>query len=57
VGLETAAPPRWREQEYAFEVRWPGGRLPIRLELEQVSRQEPRRLAYVDSVEIERLPP
>jgi hypothetical protein len=57
VGLETAVPPRWREGTYAVDVRWPGGRLPIRLELEHISRQEPLRLAYVDAVEIERLPP
>jgi hypothetical protein len=57
LGLETAAPPAWREREYAADVRWPGGRFPIRLELGQISRQEPPRLAYVDAVEIERLPP
>jgi hypothetical protein len=57
VDLETTVPPTWRERTYAFDVRWPGGRLPIRLELGQVSRQEPLRLAYVDAVEIERLPP
>jgi hypothetical protein len=57
VSLESAAPPRWREQEYVFDVRWPGGRLPIRLELGHVSRQEPVRLAYVDTIEIQRLPP
>jgi hypothetical protein len=57
VDLESAAPPGWRERDYAFDVRWPGGRLPIRLELGQVSRQAPVRLAYVDTVEIQRLPP
>jgi hypothetical protein len=57
VGLESAAPPGWREREYAFDVHWSGGRLPIRLELGQVSRQDPPRLAYVDAVEIQRLPP
>jgi hypothetical protein len=57
VSLESATPPVWREREYAIEVRWPGGRLPIRLELGQVSRQDPVRLAYVDAVEIRRLTP
>ena len=57
VTLESAAPPGWREREYAFDVRWSGGRLPIRLELGQVSRREPVRLAYVDAVEIRRLSP
>ena len=57
VSLESSAPPDWREQEYAFDVHWPGGRLPIRLELGDVSRQEPARLAYVDAVEIQRLSP
>jgi hypothetical protein len=57
VGLESAAPPRWREREYVFDVRWPGGRLPIRLEFGGVSRREPVRLAYVDTVEIRRLLP
>jgi hypothetical protein len=57
VDLESAAPPVWREREYALDVRWSGGRLPIRLELGAVSRQEPLRLAYIDSVEIRRLPP
>jgi hypothetical protein len=57
VDLESVAPPGWREQEYALDVRWAGGRLPIRLELGQVSREEPVRLGYVDAVEIQRLPP
>jgi hypothetical protein len=57
VGLDAAAPPVWREGTYAIEVEWPGGRLPIRLELGPVSRQDPVRLAYVDAVEIRRLSP
>jgi hypothetical protein len=57
VDLESAAPPVWREREYALEIQWSGGRLPIRLELQQVSRQDPVRLAYIDTVEIRRLPP
>jgi hypothetical protein len=57
VGLDSATPPVWREREYAIEVRWPGGRLPIRLEVGPVSREDPVRLAYVDAVEIRRLPP
>ena len=57
VVLESAVPPVWREGEYPVEIQWPGGRLPIRLELGQVSRQDPVRLAYVDTIEIRRLPP
>jgi hypothetical protein len=57
VSLESAMPPVWREREYAIEICWLGGRLPIRLELGQVSRENPVRLAYVDAVEIRRLPP
>ena len=57
VILERAAPPGWREGAYPVEIRWAGGRLPIRLELGQVSRQDPVRLAYVDTIEIRRLPP
>ena len=57
VGLDSAAPPVWREREYATEVRWSGGRLPVRLELGPISRQDPVRLAYVDTVEIRRLSP
>ncbi len=57
VVLESAVPPVWREREYAVEIQWSGGRLPIRLELGQVSRQDPVRLAYVDTIEIRRLPP
>jgi hypothetical protein len=57
VVLESAVPPVWREAEYPVEIQWPGGRLPIRLQLGQVSRQDPVRLAYVDTIEIRRLPP
>ena len=57
VVLERAEPPVWREGAYPVEIRWAGGRLPIRLELGQVSRQDPVRLAYVDTIEIRRLPP
>jgi hypothetical protein len=57
VVLESAVPPVWREREYPVEIQWSGGRLPIRLELGQVSRQDPVRLAYVDTIEIRRLPP
>ena len=34
-----------------------GGRLPIRLELGRISRQNPERFAYVDAIEIRRLGP
>ncbi len=57
VVLERAAPPGWRESAYPVEIRWAGGRLPIRLELGPVSRQDPVRLAYVDTIEIRHLPP
>jgi hypothetical protein len=57
VSLESAPPPLWHEREYAVEVSWAGGRLPIRLELGPISRQDPVRLAYVDRVEVRRLPP
>jgi hypothetical protein len=55
--LESAAPPVWRERAYEVEVDWPGGRLPIRLELGQISRQNPERLAYVNAIEVRRLGP
>jgi hypothetical protein len=56
VSLESATPPLWREREYSIEVSWAGGRLPIRLELGPISQQDPVRLAYVDRVEVRRLP-
>jgi hypothetical protein len=57
VVLEAASPPAWREADHAVEIEWPGGRLPIRLELGQVSRRDPVRLAYIDAIEIRRLSP
>ncbi len=55
VPMDAASPPRWREQPYAADLRWPGGRLPIRIELGGVG-SAPVRLAYVDAVEIQALP-
>ncbi len=57
MALESAAPPVWRERAYEVEVDWPGGRLPIRLELSQISRQNPERFAYVNAIEVRRLGP
>jgi hypothetical protein len=55
VPLESAPPPTWREHDYVAEVTWGGGRLPIRVELDRISRLNPVRLAYVDAIEIRRL--
>ena len=57
VTLDSATSPTWRERAYGVDVQWPGGRLPIRLELGQISRQSPERLAYVNAIEIRRLGP
>jgi hypothetical protein len=57
VPLESATPPVWREHDYRAEVDWRGGRLPIRVELGRISRQNPARFAYVDAIEIRRLAP
>jgi hypothetical protein len=57
VPLESAPPPTWREHDYVAEVTWGGGRLPIRVELDRISRLKPVRLAYVDAIEIRRLAP
>jgi len=54
VSLPTAAPPSWRESVYGLDLDWYGGRLPIRLELAGVSRQDPVRLVYLDAIEITR---
>jgi hypothetical protein len=55
VALDSALPPRWRERAYTFDVRWPGGRLPVRLELGALSRRDPIQLAYLDRIEIQRV--
>jgi hypothetical protein len=57
VSLDSASPPRWREREYTFDVRWTGGQLPIRLELGALSRRDPIRLAYLAHVDIQRVEP
>jgi hypothetical protein len=55
--LAAAPPPAWRSADYAFEVAWSGGRLPLRLEFADVSTRDPVRLAYVEHLRIERLGP
>jgi len=57
VVLDAAAPPAWREREYATEIRWTGGRLPVRLELREISGHAPVRLAYLAHLAIVRLGP
>ena len=54
VSLPTAVPPRWRESVYGLDVDWDGGRLPIRLDLSGILRQDPVRLVYLDAIEITR---
>jgi hypothetical protein len=53
--MSGASPPAWREQEHVLETTWPGGRLPIRVDLTEVSVDPPSRLAYLDAIEIRRL--
>ena len=57
VPLESAMPPVWREHDYRAEGDWRGGRLPIRVELGRISRQNPARFAYGDAIVIRRLAP
>jgi hypothetical protein len=57
IVLDGAAPPAWREREYAAEIRWTGGRLPVRLEVHEISRNAPVRLAYFADLKIVRLGP
>ncbi len=56
VAMHWATPPAWREQDHVAETRWPGGRLPIRIELTEISTNPPRRLAYLRAIEIRPLP-
>jgi hypothetical protein len=51
VPMDTAMPPVWLERDYVADVAWAGGRLPIRVELAEVSAAPPR-LAYVRAVRI-----
>ena len=53
--MDGAPDPVWRERDYVAVVAWPGGRLPIRVELAGVSRASPARLAYVHTIEITRV--
>jgi hypothetical protein len=55
--LAAAPPPAWRSADYAGEVVWSGGRLPVALEFTDVSAGDPIRLAYVEHLRIERLGP
>jgi hypothetical protein len=55
--LAAAPPPAWRSADYAAEVVWSGGRLPVALEFADVSPGDPIRLAYVEHLRIERLGP
>lgn len=48
--VEGAAPPAWREREYRVHVDWGGGRLPLRVEIVNVSREEPVRNAYISVI-------
>jgi hypothetical protein len=53
ITMAAAPPPAWREDNYVTEVVWPGGRLPVRLELTGISRANPPRLAYLRAVEVQ----
>jgi hypothetical protein len=57
VRLASAPPPAWRSADYASEVAWSGGRLAVRLELEDISPRDPIRLAYVEHLQLEPLTP
>jgi hypothetical protein len=57
VTLAAARPPAWRVADYASEVAWSGGRLPMRLEFADVSARDPVRLAYLEYLRVERLGP
>jgi hypothetical protein len=50
VPMDAAVAPTWLERDYVAEIAWPGGRLPIRVELAGVSRTTPARLAYVRAI-------
>jgi hypothetical protein len=52
VPMDAAVAPTWRERDYATEIAWRGGRLPIRIELAQVSGTAPAQLAYVRAIEV-----
>ena len=52
VPMAAAAPPVWLERDYAAIIAWPGGRLPIRVQVTHVSAIPPTRLAYVDKIEV-----
>lgn len=52
VPMAAASPPAWLERDYVADVAWPGGRLPIRVELAEVSATAPARLAYIQRIEV-----
>jgi hypothetical protein len=54
--MAAATPPAWHERDYVADIGWPGGRLPIRVELTEVSGAAPVRLAYVRAIRITALP-
>jgi hypothetical protein len=57
VPLASLPAPAWRERGYAAELAWPGGRLPIRVQVTGVARGEPARFAYLRAVEVLRIDP
>jgi hypothetical protein len=57
VALASTPPPVWRSADYASEMTWSGGRLPVRLELGDVSSRDPIRVAYLEHLRLERLAP
>jgi hypothetical protein len=52
VSMAAASPPLWLERDYVADIAWPGGRLPIRVELAEVSATAPARLAYIQKIEV-----
>ncbi len=53
--MAAASPPAWLERDYVADIAWPGGRLPIRVELAEVTRTAPARLAYIQKIEVKAL--
>jgi hypothetical protein len=52
VPMAAAAPPVWLERAYVAEIAWPGGRMPIRVEVAGISTTAPARLAYIRTIEV-----
>ena len=55
VPMAAASPPAWLERDYVADIAWPGGRLPIRVELAEVTRTDPARLVYIQKIEVKAL--